>query len=103
MLGPVAGGFIAERVDVKFVFITLTGLCGFAAVAGTLCLVETYGPVIRVRLAQKSSNPETVQSLEQVLHMDQHSQLLNVWNSITRPLVYLTCSFICESKNVSNR
>ena len=57
-VGPIAGGFITETVGFKWVFIVISALCGVASVIGIPLLRETYGPVIRLRIAKRSADPE---------------------------------------------
>ncbi|KAF5691736.1 multidrug resistance [Fusarium circinatum] len=52
-LGPIAGGWVAERTTWRWVFYSTTIACGFVQVAALLFLKETYAPVI---LEQKKQN-----------------------------------------------
>ncbi|EJF56590.1 MFS general substrate transporter [Dichomitus squalens LYAD-421 SS1] len=63
VIGPVAGGFIAQTIGFKYIFIVVAGLCAVAAVVGIPFLRETYHPVIRLRRAKKSGDPEALARL----------------------------------------
>ena len=112
-LGPVAGGFITEKLGIKWVFIVLAGstitssiprsanisldylvIGGVASVIGIPFLRETYGPVIRLRraLAARSADPEAPDP--DVLR-SQESKYHVLWINLTRPLVLLTRSLVC--------
>ena len=109
-IGPVAGGFITERLGIKWVFIVLAGsltiflphemltslnylvIGGVASIVGIPFLKETYGPVIRLRRAMRSADPEAkhpylIRSHESKLHV--------LWVNLARPMVILTRSLIC--------
>ena len=108
-IGPVAGGFIAEKLGIKWVFIVIAGslknsfyfqveflissdhpvICGIASMFGIPFLKETYGPVIRLRRAARSADPEAalIRSHESTFHV--------LWVNLTRPLVLLTRSLVC--------
>jgi hypothetical protein len=110
-LGPVAGGFIAEKLGIKWVFIVLASssttssiprsadifldhlvVCGVASIVGIPFLKETYGPVIRLRRAARladpeAANPDLISSHESKYHV--------LWINFSRPLVLLTRSLVC--------
>jgi hypothetical protein len=91
-VGPIAGGYIVQCVGVEYIFIVTSASCGVAAVIGILFLKETYAPVIRLGLAETSSDPEKVIDIPEpkskfIWHI--------LWLNLSRPVVLLTQSFIC--------
>ena len=65
---------------------------GVASIVGIPFLKETYAPVIRLRRAARSTDPEAAspdvtRSLENKYHV--------LWINLSRPLVLLTRSLIC--------
>ena len=93
-IGPVAGGFIAQNLGIKWVFIVIASmfspcllfthnlnsyilsakvLCAVAAVVGIPFLRETYGPVVLRRKALRalrSGDAETAVAAEKILASD---------------------------------
>ena len=61
-IGPIAGGWIAERTSWRWVFYSTTIACGVIQTAGLFFLQETYAPVLlqrrRARLARQTGNAE---------------------------------------------
>ncbi|UNI22045.1 hypothetical protein JDV02_007970 [Purpureocillium takamizusanense] len=59
-IGPIAGGWIAERTSWRWVFYSTTIACGVVQAAGLLFLQETYAPVLlqrrRALLARQTGN-----------------------------------------------
>jgi hypothetical protein len=94
-LGPIAGGFIAQSIGVKYVFIVVSVLNGIAALIGIPLLRETYAPVIRLRMALKSADPEKAAREHPALAATHHSKLYILWINLSRPAIMLTCSFLC--------
>ena len=95
-VGPIAGGFIAETIGFKYIFIVIAATCGLAGALGIPLLRETYAPVIRLRLA-KSMDPEEAMRHHPHL-MEAHDpkkkwQIIKV--NLVRPFVLLTRSLIC--------
>jgi hypothetical protein len=86
------GGFIGQRMDAKYVFIAMSMLCGTAALIGIPFLRETYAPVIRSRLAKKTSDLEKP---PQTLMTKDESIWKTLWLNLSRPGILLTHSFIC--------
>ncbi|KAI0758291.1 major facilitator superfamily domain-containing protein [Irpex lacteus] len=84
-VGPIAGGFITETVGFKWVFIVISVLCGIASIIGIPLLRETYGPVIRLRLAKHSADPEKAAKA--------HPHLMQ--NHGNGPFILLTRSLVC--------
>ncbi|KZP03814.1 MFS general substrate transporter [Athelia psychrophila] len=95
VVGPIAGGFIAQSIGVKYVFIVIAGLCGIAGLIGVPFLHETYAPVIRVRLAQKMTDPEEAQRRHPAVVQATESKARILWLNLSRPAMMLTRSFIC--------
>lgn len=95
VVGPIAGGFIAQSIGIKYVFIVISGLCGLASLVGIPLLKETYAPVIRLRLAKKAADPETAAKKHPHLIADHGNKLHVLWINLSRPLYMLTRSFIC--------
>ena len=92
VIGPIAGGFIAQTIGVKYVFITMSALCSLAALIGIPFLRETYAPVIRIRLAKMSSEPEKVAEA----HLPMNKPIWHIlWLNLSRPVILLSHSFIC--------
>ena len=91
-VGPVVGGFIAQHMDAKYVFIAMSMSCGAAAVIGIPFLRETYAPVIRSHLAKKASDLE---KMPQTLMTQDESIWKTLWLNLSRPAILLTHSFIC--------
>jgi len=92
-VGPIAGGFIAETIGFKYIFIVIAGLTGLASVVGIPFLRETYAPVIRLRRARKM-DPEKAEKQRQELEAQGNAMEL-LWVNLSRPFVLLTRSFIC--------
>ncbi len=95
VVGPVAGGFIAQSIGFRYIFVVIAGLCLIAAVLGIPFLRETYHPVIRLRRAKKSSDPETAARLHPHLVQDHSGGMHRLWVDMTRPFILLTRSIIC--------
>jgi len=94
VVGPIAGGFIAQTVGVKWVFIVISVLCGLAAIVGIPVLKETYGPVIRLRRAKRSNDPEALARITQLTNVHQN-KFAFLWENLSRPIVMLSRSLIC--------
>ncbi|KIM90654.1 hypothetical protein PILCRDRAFT_811100 [Piloderma croceum F 1598] len=95
VIGPIAGGFIAETVGIKWVFVVIGVLCGVSALIGIPLLRETYSPVIRLRLARKSRDPEKAALQHPTLVAAQQSKWYILWINLSRPAMMLARSFIC--------
>lgn len=95
VVGPIAGGFIAQSIGIKYVFIVISASCGVAALIGIPLLRETYAPVIRLRLAQKSADPEKAARQHPTLVAARRSKGHILWVNLSRPAIMLTHSFIC--------
>ncbi|KAJ8095155.1 hypothetical protein PM082_010377 [Marasmius tenuissimus] len=93
-LGPVAGGFLAQEVGVKWVFIAIAAACGVAGLIGIPLLRETYAPVIQRRKA-KRMDPENQSRVSAGMPGADSSKMHYLWLNLTRPIVLLTRSFIC--------
>ncbi|KDQ31851.1 hypothetical protein PLEOSDRAFT_48881 [Pleurotus ostreatus PC15] len=91
-IGPVAGGFIAQTIGVKYVFVVIAAFNALSSVIGIPLLKETYAPVIRLRLAKHSADPEAAAKRHPAL-MQAHGNNWHVlWVNITRPVILLTRS-----------
>ncbi|CCE31460.1 related to multidrug resistant protein [Claviceps purpurea 20.1] len=59
-VGPVTGGWIAEKTTWRWVFYSTTIACGLVQMLGLLCLQETYAPVLlhrkKMRLMRETGN-----------------------------------------------
>ncbi|KAI9000887.1 multidrug resistance protein 4 [Trametes punicea] len=95
VIGPVAGGFIAETVGFRYIFIVVSGLSFIAAAVGIPFFRETYHPVIRLRRAKKSADPEKAAKAHPHLIAEHGSKLHRIWVDMTRPFILLTRSIIC--------
>ncbi|KAH9943321.1 multidrug resistance protein 4 [Epithele typhae] len=95
VVGPVAGGFIAETVGFRYIFVCVATLCGLAALIGIPLLRETYHPVIRLRRARTSADPELAASTHPHLLEEHSSKLRRIYLDMTRPFILLTRSLIC--------
>lgn len=90
--GPIAGGFIAQNIGIKYIFIVMSALCGLAALIGIPCLKETYAPVIRSGLATTFSESEKAY---QTRRQKNESIWHTLWLNLSRPVILLSHSFIC--------
>ncbi|KAF9525091.1 multidrug resistance protein 4 [Crepidotus variabilis] len=93
-LGPVAGGFIAQRLGIRWVFIVIALLCGVASLVGIPLLKETYAPIVRMRKAKKAGDLELATRLHPA-HTSEGRQIGMIWTNVQRPIILLTHSFIC--------
>lgn len=112
-MGPIAGGFIAQTIGIKWVFIVIASsshlliitftvyfcypvLCGVASAIGIPLLRETYAPIIRQRRAAKSGDSESVQAVyDQPAVLKEHGRLYYLWINLSRPITLLVRSMIC--------
>ncbi|KAI0321850.1 multidrug resistance protein 4 [Amylostereum chailletii] len=95
-VGPVMGGFIAETVGWKYVFVLISSLAGVAGIIGVPFLRETYSPVIRLHLAKKMDPEEAMRRHPHLeLAHGKGSTMHLLWINISRPFVLLTRSLIC--------
>lgn len=95
-IGPVAGGFIAETIGFKWIFIVIAVASGLGGVAGILMLKETYAPYIQLRRARRAAKDTEKLSIEHSLILAEHKDIRHVlWVNLTRPFALLFGSFIC--------
>lgn len=95
VVGPVTGGFIAQEVGIKWVFIALACLCGFASLIGIPLFRETYAPIVRLRKATRSNDPEAAKKVYASFpHANEHMLGYLLLNLI-RPVNLLFRSMIC--------
>ena len=95
VIGPVAGGFIAQTIGFKYIFVVIGALCAVAAALGIPFLRETYHPVIRLRRARQSSDPEAAARAHPHLQAEHAGKLHRLYVDMTRPFILLTRSIIC--------
>ncbi|KII94683.1 hypothetical protein PLICRDRAFT_33499 [Plicaturopsis crispa FD-325 SS-3] len=95
VVGPIAGGFIAQTVGFRWVFIVIAGLSALSACLAIPLLRETYAPVIRLRRARKSMDPEKAAKAHPTLEHEHGGKLHLLWVNLSRPAILLTRSFIC--------
>jgi len=94
VVGPIAGGFIAQTIGVKYVFVVIAGVGVLSACIGIPVLKETYGPVIRLRRALKTGDPEALRRIPNIDAVH-GNKLKFLMDNLKRPLIMLTRSFIC--------
>jgi len=94
-LGPIAGGYIAQTVGYKYIFVVIGGLSAISAAIGIPLLEETYGPVIRLRIAKKSVDPEKAAASHPHLVADHGNKWHVIWVNLERPTILLTRSLVC--------
>jgi hypothetical protein len=81
-------------ISVHLIFLRL-GVGGFSSIVGIPLLRETYAPVIRMRRAARSGDPEAARKLSLELQQNQGSKLEFIWINLKRPVILLFRSFIC--------
>ncbi|KAJ7666150.1 multidrug resistance protein 4 [Mycena polygramma] len=94
VIGPIAGGFIAQTVGIRYVYFVLAGVNTVASVIGIPFLRETYAPILKRRLASRPADLEKTASIPQETH-DSPLNLRYIWINFSRPLMLLSHSFIC--------
>jgi len=92
--GPVIGGYIAQNMGFKYVFIVTSISCGVAALVGIPFLRETYAPVIRLNMAKRTSDSEKGMAAQKITPIDESIWHI-LWLNLSRPIILLTRSFIC--------
>ncbi|KAJ7867802.1 multidrug resistance protein 4 [Mycena leptocephala] len=95
VLGPIMGGFVTETVGIKWVFIIVAGLGGIASALGFPLVRETYAPLLRLRKAKMSADPEKAALGHPVLIKEHSSKLHYLWNYLSRPAILLFGSPVC--------
>ncbi|KAJ7483888.1 multidrug resistance protein 4 [Mycena galericulata] len=95
VLGPIVGGFVTETVGVKWVFIIVAGLGGILSALGFPLVRETYAPLLRLRKAKMSANPEKAALGHPALITEHSSRLHYLWNYLSRPAILLFGSPVC--------
>lgn len=96
-VGPIAGGFIAQTIGFKWVFIVIAIFSAAGGICGIIFFRETYAPVIQLHRAQKqrAADPETF-VLEHSLLLDERQDAKHVlWVNLSRPVALLFGSFVC--------
>ena len=95
-IGPVAGGFIAETIGFKWIFIVIAIAAGIGGCFGIIFLQETYAPFIQIQRAKREVKLTGEKSIEHDVLLDQHKDFAHVmWVNMTRPFALLFRSFIC--------
>ncbi|KAJ7432311.1 major facilitator superfamily domain-containing protein [Mycena galericulata] len=95
VVGPIAGGFVTEKIGIKYVFIIVAGLAGLSSVLGIPILRETYSPILRLRKAKKSADPEKAAQQHPILLREHSSKLHYLWINLSRPAILLFGSLVC--------
>ncbi|EFY87225.1 MFS multidrug transporter [Metarhizium acridum CQMa 102] len=95
-VGPVAGGWIAERTTWRWVFYSTTIACGIIQVFGLFFLQETYAPVLlhrkKLRLIKETGNTKLHTEFD---HPDR-TLLQTLANAFTRPFRLLATQPIIQ-------
>ncbi|KAG6916742.1 hypothetical protein DXG01_005562 [Tephrocybe rancida] len=94
-VGPIAGGFIAQAVGIKWVFVVIAAVCAVASLLGIPFLRETYAPVLRYRKAIASGDPARIAKTHSALVKGTEGRLAFMWMSFSRPLTILFTSLTC--------
>jgi len=95
-VGPVAGGFIAETIGFKWIFIVIAIAAGVGALFGIPFLDESYAPVIQLNRAKKWAKDKEGDHPDHDVLLEKHQDPYHVlWVNLTRPIVLLCRSFIC--------
>ncbi|KAJ7068800.1 major facilitator superfamily domain-containing protein [Mycena amicta] len=95
VVGPIAGGFITEKIGIKYVFIVVAALGGISSAVGIPFLRETYAPIIRLRRAQHDPDAEIAAKAHPVLLKEHSSKLHYLWINLSRPAILLFGSIVC--------
>ena len=94
-VGPVAGGFIAQTIGYKWIFIVIAIFSGAGGVLGIIFLQETYAPVIQLNRAREEIAKGN-KTFDHDILLEQHKDIKHViWVNMTRPFALLFKSFIC--------
>ncbi|TFK19878.1 MFS general substrate transporter [Coprinopsis marcescibilis] len=95
-IGPAAGGFIAQDLGMKWVFIIIAIVSGVASLIGIPFLKETYAPVIRLQKAKRSANPEAETArVIASLGGPTGTKAQIIWINLSRPIALLFGNFVC--------
>lgn len=95
-VGPVAGGFLAQTVGFRWIFIVIAVASAIGGVCGILVLKETYAPVIQIRRAKKHLKQGGEKTIDHEVLLDERRDFGEVmWINMTRPFVLLFRSPIC--------
>jgi len=86
-IGPAIGGFMAETVGWRYLFVLVAGLAAIGSVLGILLYRETYAPILRLRIGKAEGKPNTCQVPK--------SRLSYMFTNFRRPFMLLTRSVIC--------
>jgi len=86
-IGPAIGGFMAESIGWRYLFIFVAGLAAFSSVLGLFLYHETYAPILRLRIGKSEGQPNICQVPK--------SRVGYVLTNLQRPFMLLTRSAIC--------
>ncbi|KIY52336.1 MFS general substrate transporter [Fistulina hepatica ATCC 64428] len=89
ILGPIIGGYTAQYLGMKYVFIINSCLGGLAALVGIPCLRETYGPLVRMQKEQKDGVSRALGP------PNGESKTAYLWHTLCRPIILLFRSLTC--------
>ncbi|KAL1666551.1 major facilitator superfamily domain-containing protein [Schizophyllum commune] len=96
VIGPICGGFIAQSIGIKWVFIIIAILNGVASVIGLPILRETYHPYLRMRQAMKNGvDLEKFMGAGSGMGVYGEKKGKLFWVSIARPVHLLFGDIIC--------
>ncbi|KAJ7100208.1 multidrug resistance protein 4 [Mycena belliarum] len=94
VIGPIAGGFIAQTVGVQYVYFVLAGVTLCASLVGIPFLRETYSPLLKLRLMPQPADLE--KAVQPIAGMDPSPGKIHyMWITFSRPLLLLSHSFVC--------
>lgn len=95
-IGPIAGGWIAERTTWRWVFYSTTIVCGVIQVAGLFFLQETYAPVLlhrkKLRLIKETGNTK----LRTEFDHPERTLIQTLLNALVRPFKMLATQIIVQ-------
>ncbi len=83
-MGPVAGGFIAETIGFKWIFIVIAIAAGVGALFGIPFLDESYAPVIQLNRAKKWAKDKEGDHPDHDVLLEKHQDPYHVlWVNLT--------------------
>jgi predicted MFS family arabinose efflux permease len=89
------GGFMAETIGWRYIFILVSGLSALVSVAGILLFRETYAPVILLRIAEKENTTKEVLNNNPRFAQAHGNRLDYLLTNLRRPFMLLTRSIVC--------
>lgn len=94
VIGPVAGGFLAEDTNWRWIFWVLAIACGLTTILCFFVARETYAPVLLERKAKKLRKETGNEALKS--KMDLGITVKELWKrSLLRPMKLMFLSMIC--------